>query len=967
MGFSRKMVRAYSLLLIWLVSSFALMAQDVPTVNVRLGQHSDYSRVVFDFPVEIPYRATKAGSELTVQFDANFNPDLSAFENTNLAFISSPVVSNENGLTIVTFTVPETSGLKHFRANTFIVVDALETPEAINQSINNETNVDVTSSQAASNLEEDSDTASNSTSNDAEADEEVDTTNNETLELNPVVENGAPLKLTASSTFEELKLHFDIPSNAGLAVFERAQTLWIIFDRPFTVPVNDIGVALQAAGTRINSFVQDENMDATVIRLSVLDNQSTVVTKDAARWTVTFKDNIAKPRFPLSPIRRVESGGQQIFIPVANIGRKIEIEDPVIGDLFSILPLLDQGRGIAENYDYAMASVLETSQGIAVIPQTDTVRIERFREGVSISEGDISFASDNASSDAEKFKRLIDFKAWREGAEWEYQKQKSRLFYEISIADGEEKNALRWRLARFYLAHSRAAEALGVLSLMEDFDPTLRENAEFVAVRGVANFKQGRLEAAERDLSIQALSSEQDIELWRTLVSEALGQFDEALEHYRLGRDVIGTYDDKDKAAIQLAVIRSALANDDLNLAREELQLFNGLNISTAQLSESIYLSAQLQDKLGNAEVALLQYEDLGGAEEHDIAVGATFQKLTSQIKSGDITDDLAIAELERLRYRWRGNRLEVEIMNTLADLYFETNNYTDGLNLLRLVLTYYPDLAREFSVASKMGTVFSDLFLGGKADNLAPVTAIALFFEFEELAPFGTRGDLMIRRLSDRLVSLDLLGRAAELLEYQVAERLEGAARAQIAGNLAKIYLLDKKPQKALEMLRATREPRLPEDIELERMRIESRALIESTRFEEAEILIESDRSVAADKLRADIYWASKDWQRFIAVSRRLLGEGWRNDVALEPVEKLNLIRMAIAMTFTEDRAGLIEARRRYGNQMRDGDFSRAFTLLTSDQQLSGRELGTIAGQIASVEKLQTFMRDYRDDFSGP
>ena len=957
MIFSRKILLGFAIVAALFLNSVAAPAfQGVPTVNVRVGQHPDYSRVVFDFPVEIPYRATKNGDRLTITFDATFNPDLSAFDTATLEFISAPVVTNGNNETTVSFSVPETSGLKHFRSNTFIVVDALSKPEEIS---------DVASAGTSSpELDENSGagTVGNGDSNNAspvDIDEIADTPEGDKrpIELNPVVENGAPLTLSASATFDELKLNFDIPSNAGLAVFERAQTLWVIFDRPFTVPVDEIGAALQTAGTRINTFVQDENIDATVIRMGVLADQSTVVTKEGARWTIAFKDNIAKPRFPLSPIRRVESSGQQVFIPVANIGRKIEIEDPVVGDLFSILPLLDQGRGVPEHYDYAMASVLETSQGIAVIPQTDSVKVERFREGVSISEGDISFAKNDNAAEDDRFKRLIDFKAWREGAEWEYQKQKSRLFYELSISDGEQKNAIRWRLARFYLAHNRAAEALGVLALMEDFDTTLRENAEFVAVRGVANFKQGRLEAADRDLSVQALSSEQDIELWKTLIAEARGQFDEALEHYRLGKDVIGTYDDQDKADIQLAVIRAALENNDLDLAREELQLINGLDMTTNQLSQSIFLSARLQDKQGNAEVALLQYEDLGGALEHDIAAGASFQKVSMQVERGEIADELAIQELERLRYRWRGNRLEVEIISALADLYFKTNKYSEGLSLLRLALTYHPDLSREFSVASRMGNEFSRLFLDGKADELPPVSAIALFFEFEEL---------MIRRLSDRLVSLDLLGRAAELLEYQVSERLEGAARAQIAGNLAKIYLLDKNPQKALDMLRATREPRLPEDIERERMRIESRALIESARFEEAEILVESDRSVDADMLRADIYWASKDWQRFIAVSRRLLGNGWRNGNPLEPVEKLNLIRMAIAMTFTDDRAGLIEARRRYGNQMRDGDFSRAFTLLTSDQQLSGRELGSIASQIASVEKLQTFMRDYRSDFSG-
>ena len=39
-----------------------------------------------------------------------------------------------------------------------------------------------------------------------------------------------------------------------------------------------------------------------------------------------------------------------------------------------------------------------------------------------------------------------------------------------------------------------------------------------------------------------------------------------------------------------------------------------------------------------------------------------------------------------------------------------------------------------------------------------------AMFYEFRELTPIGRRGDELIRRLADRLASIDLLDQAAEL-----------------------------------------------------------------------------------------------------------------------------------------------------------------------------------------------------------
>ena len=73
----------------------------------------------------------------------------------------------------------------------------------------------------------------------------------------------------------------------------------------------------------------------------------------------------------------------------------------------------------------------------------------------------------------------------------------------------------------------------------------------------------------------------------------------------------------------------------------------------------------------------------------------------------------------------------------------------------------------------------------------MPPIDALSLFYDFRELTPVGRRGDEMIRKLADRLVSVDLLDQAAELLQHQVDNRLQGAARAQVAVRLAVIYLM--------------------------------------------------------------------------------------------------------------------------------------------------------------------------------
>src|SRR3546814_13655683 len=90
------------------------------------------------------------------------------------------------------------------------------------------------------------------------------------------------------------------------------------------------------------------------------------------------------------------------------------------------------------------------------------------------------------------------------------------------------------------------------------------------------------------------------------------------------------------------------------------------------------------------------------------------------------------------------------------------------------------------------MSDEFAKLFLDGGAQSLPPLTALALYYDYRELTPPGPEGDEIISKLADRLVSVDLLNRAAELIEHQITYRLRGDARAKAGARLAVVYLLD-------------------------------------------------------------------------------------------------------------------------------------------------------------------------------
>ena len=107
----------------------------------------------------------------------------------------------------------------------------------------------------------------------------------------------------------------------------------------------------------------------------------------------------------------------------------------------------------------------------------------------------------------------------------------------------------------------------------------------------------------------------------------------------------------------------------------------------------------------------------------------------------------------------------------------------------------------------------FAELFLNGAADQLGDLDALSLYYDFRQLTPAGARGDEMIRNLARRLVKVDLLAQAADLLEYQIDSRLQGAAQAQVAAELALIRIADRNPEGALRVLNRTRIANLAAD----------------------------------------------------------------------------------------------------------------------------------------------------------
>ena len=276
----------------------------------------------------------------------------------------------------------------------------------------------------------------------------------------------------------------------------------------------------------------------------------------------------------------------------------------------------------------------------------------------------------------------------------------------------------------------------------------------------------------------------------------------------------------------------------------------------------------------------------------------------------GEIPFEEGVEELERLRFAWRGNDFERDLIDRLGELYREQGDYHNALSTMREPISVFPDHPATPEVTQELNDTFRALFLDGLANSMSPVKAYALYYDFRELTPAEEEGDAMLRKLADRFASVDLYDRAAQTIEHQFKFRLSGAEKARVGAKLAVIYLLGDRPEDALETLAASGWKGLPDELARERRLLEARALAGLGRLDESLARLKGDTSAEAASIRADIHWRRQDWTAAATAVDALLGERWKDESPLDEVERREVMRMTVALSLADNRAGVDSVR---------------------------------------------------------
>lgn len=991
-------------------------------IRVRSGVHDGYTRIVFDWPSTVPYQFKRNGKEATLAFSRPARLGLAKLQSRLPKLISAIRSQAEGDGVSVTLSVPETSRVRHFLSGPKVVVDVMKpTGEPIVEEVaavepkadlkNPETTgkpVDalaaapekaepvkpVTSDEAVAEMvgEPEKDGKPTAlTPPGRKGDERLSTSEQDTLSQLAGVQildgsktgglGGAGAARTSGrevttsaveSGPDAVGIRIDWDEPVAAAVFRRVGYLWVVFDKHSPMNLADMKTA---GGNIIRSLEQVPDEGATLLRMETVAGVNPSLKRDGLAWILEFRKQIFNPTTaieltpqPNSPI------GARLFAAVTEPGRAIAVIDPAIGDSLIVVPVIPLGYGIAKKFEFPQAQILPSSQGFVVKPRADDLRVRPLRQGVEITSASglkISHVAAALAADTKlesgplirALSRLFDLAKWKkdnldtfEENKWKYQRAAAN-----AKSTGKEK--ARLDLARFYFANGFGPEALGVLKIIEEDRPEIAGSQEFRGLSGAINVLMGRFDDARQDLEHPSLDKNDEARFWRATLQAYEGDLFGAAANLKRMAAITRPYPRALKIPLGTLIAEAAIELGDIKQATRYLEAMRAAEPNPAQLSKLEYVDGRLKELSGDFEGAVAKWAEVQEGPHRPSRAKAAVSRTELLLKLKQIDEVQAIQELEKLRFAWRGDDFEFALLRRLGDLYVSIGDYRNGLRTMRQAATHFRDNEKAAEVTQQMTDAFSGLYLENKADALAPITAIALYDEFKELTPAGEEGDEMIRRLADRLVDVDLLDRAAALLQAQVEFRLQGVQKARVGAQLALVHILAHEFGKAIDVLDQSAGDGLPPELSTQRQHLRARSLMGEGLKDDALALLKDDKSMDADLLRREMHWNDKDWvQASQTLNRLLRGYGARPGDPLDDVQGQTVLDMAIAMTLSGNERGIDRLRRDHGQAMDNSRFRDAFRLIASPDTLGLISYESIAGKVVDVEGFQTFMEAYKD-----
>nr|WP_294528538.1 hypothetical protein [uncultured Rhodopila sp.] len=702
----------------------------------------------------------------------------------------------------------------------------------------------------------------------------------------------------------------------GAAAFREGDTTYVVFDERRPIDM----VSLRSDPVFGQATVQTLP-NGTLLALPLPPSQSVAVTQTPQGWRVAALSAVPKPQ----PIAAIQASGR-LTLPAEQAGEVVSMADPDTGATLLIGTQRRPGQAVAHGRLAVEFILRPTLQGVVVEPLSDSVALRTAPSGFILGGGPAGLAlSEPAGADglmaASSLTRRLKFvTATHPDALMRHlTEQVSDAATTPPMARGPKHRAL----AESMILLGMDAEAESLLHVAAEQDPKEAASADTAALTGVAALLAGRPNEAD-GLDDPRLTGTDEIALWRA-VRQAMQDPGSpgAAAVFATTAPMAAAYPPAVRDRILPLILETMTRGGEIGPAARLIDQ----RPDDPKLAYARALRVQAE---GDTDKALTMLDALANGHDQSDRARAAVRAVELRLAARKIDTAAAAEALDKLLYTWRGDDRELALRERIAALRAQSGGWREALSGLRQAEADFPDQAA--AVHERLKDTFAGIIRDQDTGKMPPLDFVAMLDENADLIAGPDDEDAIAQPLADRLVALDLPGRAKPLLEKLMRSATTEAGKARLGASLARLLSREQDDAGALAALDASEASGLAADLAEQRAILRANAMARRGDAAAGAAVLAALKTAPAAAARAQILETADDWPG--------AARAWTEYAELTvpqsgPVDEAGartILRLATVTSRGGDEPALAALRAKYADRIGAGALGDMVRLLTAE-----------------------------------
>jgi hypothetical protein len=763
-------------------------------------------------------------------------------------------------------------------------------------------------------------------------------------------ENEGPVGLRARRTRLPKEMDgtaFLVPfgTTTGAAAFQSGDSTYVVFDerRPVDMAALTADPVFGPASVQLLPT-------GTLLRIPHPAALSIALTQLQQGWRIAALASTPKQE----PIVTSVADGR-INLAAEQPSDVVNIADPDTGATLLVGTQHRPGQGVRLGRHSSEFILRPTSQGVVVEALSDAIALKPTPTGFSLSGPAAGLALSPPTGttaeliDAAHLTRRLNFSTMPADS---LRRLAIAQFDDAASSPPLSRGPKHRAAAETFLALGLSAEAESLLHMASDQDPKEAASADTEALSAIAALLAGRPDESA-GLMDPKLNGTDEIELWRA-VRQAMQDegSPRAAAVFATTAPLVFQYPDPIREHILPLIAETMILGGEIKPAAILLR-------SRKDDPKLAYARALLSNAEGKSDQALTMLDRLANGHDQFDRARAAVRAVELRLVAGVLNKTQAADALDKLLYAWRGDARELALRERVAELRGQTGGWRVALSILRQAAIDFPD--QTAPVGDRLKDTFAAMIRDQDARPTPPIEFVAMLEENTDLVRDSSDNEAVEQPLADRLLALDLPGRAKPVFDKLMNQAKSPVAKARFGASLATLDSREGDDAGAIAALDASQGSDLPPDLDEQRLILRAGSIARQGDPAGAAAMLASTRTARATEARAQILETASDWAG--------AEQAWSDCVAmtlpdsgmLDEPQTRTMLRLATAAARAGHDARLGMLRDTYGTRIGPGPLGDMFRLLTvepirtsTDIERSQREMSLAASLPADLKALQ-------------